>query len=73
MANRVAGLHSQMFRYGIHRQIVETSPAQLLFRQGGIERPRQRALNDQELGALLASVNEVTKRAKHTGIAIVRL
>jgi transposase len=30
MANRVAGLLSQMFRYGIHRQIVETSPVQLL-------------------------------------------
>jgi integrase len=70
MANRVAGLLSQMFRYGIHRQIVETSPVQLLFRPGGTERPRQRALDDKELGALLASVNEVTKRAKRTGIAI---
>ena len=70
MANRVAGLLSQMFRYGIHRQIVETSPVQLLFRPGGTERPRQRALDDQELAALLANVDEVTKRAKRTGIAI---
>src|SRR5271168_5331433 len=42
MANRVAGLLSQLFRYGIHRQIVESSPVQLLFRPGGTERPRQR-------------------------------
>jgi integrase len=70
MANRVAGLLSQMFRYGIHRQIVESSPVQLLFRPGGTERPRQRALDDEELAALLANVDEVTKRAKRTGIAI---
>jgi integrase len=70
MANRVAGLLSQMFRYGIHRQIVETSPVQLLFRPGGTERPRQRALDDQELASLLDNVDEATKRAKRTGIAI---
>ena len=70
MANRVAGLLSQMFRYGIHRQIVESSPVQLLFRPGGTERPRQRALDDEELATLLANVDEVTKRAKRTGIAI---
>jgi integrase len=70
MANRVAGLLSQLFRYGIHRQIVESSPVQLLFRPGGTERPRQRALDDEELAALLANVDEVTKRSRHTGIAI---
>jgi integrase len=70
MANRVAGLLSQLFRYGIHRQVVESSPVQLLFRPGGIERPRQRAFDDGELAALLANVEEVTKRAKRTGIAI---
>jgi integrase len=70
MANRVAGLLSQMFRYGIHRQIVESSPVQLLFRPGGTERPRQRALDEQELAALLANVDEVTKRAKRTGTVI---
>lgn len=70
MANRVAGLLSQMFRFGIHRQIVETSPVQLLFRPGGTERPKQRALDDAELAALLANVDEVTKRAPRTGIAI---
>ena len=70
MANRVAGLLSQLFRYGIHRQIVESSPVQLLFRPGGTERPRQRTLDNEELAALLANLDEVTKRAKRTGIAI---
>jgi integrase len=70
MANRVAGLLSQLFRYGIHRQVVESSPVQLLFRPGGTERPRQRVLDDEELGAVLANLDEVTKRAKRTGIAI---
>lgn len=70
MANRVAGLLSQLFRYGIHRQVVESSPVQLLFRPGGTERPRQRALDDGELAALLVNLDEVTKRAKRTGIAI---
>jgi len=44
MANRVAGLLSQLFRYGIHRQVVEFSPVQLLFRPGGTERPAAKAL-----------------------------
>ena len=70
MANRVAGLLSQLFRYGIHRQVVESSPVQLLFRPGGTERPRQRTLDDEELTALLANIDEITKRARRTGIAI---
>jgi integrase len=70
MANRVGGIISQMFRFGIHRQIVETSPVQLLFRPGGTERPRQRAFDDEELAAMLSNIDDVTKRAKRTGIAI---
>ena len=73
MANRVAGLLSQLFRCGVHRQVLESSPVQLLFRPGGTERPRQRALDDQELAALLAHSDEVTKRARRTGIAIRRI
>jgi hypothetical protein len=37
MANRVAGILSQMFRFGIHRAIVEATPVQLLYRPGGGE------------------------------------
>lgn len=53
MANRVAAVLTQMFKYAIHRRIVEASPVQLLFRPGGKEAPRERALSDDELRALL--------------------
>ncbi len=42
MANRVAGLLSQMFRFGVHRALVDQSPVQLLYRPGGKEKPRER-------------------------------
>ena len=45
MANRVAGLLSQMFRFGVHRDLVEASPVQLLYRPGGKERPKDRTLS----------------------------
>lgn len=54
MANRVAGLLSQMFRYGVHRALVDESPVQLLYRPGGKEKPRERALTDDEVKAFLA-------------------
>jgi hypothetical protein len=41
MANRVAGVLSQMFRFGIHRSIVETTPVQLLYRPGGGRNPER--------------------------------
>jgi len=53
MANRVAALLAQMFKFGVHRSIVEASPVQLLYRPGGKEKPRQRVLTDAELKALL--------------------
>ena len=56
MANRGAGILSQMFRYGVHRAIVDASPVQLLYRPGGKEKPRERALSEAELGAFLANL-----------------
>jgi hypothetical protein len=35
MANRTADILWAMFKYGIHRTIVENSPLQLLFRPDG--------------------------------------
>ena len=35
MANRAAKILRQMFKYGIHRAIVEQSPVNLLFNPGG--------------------------------------
>ena len=52
-ANRAASLVSQLFRFGIHRRIVTTSPVQLLYRPGGKEKPRERVLSDEELAAFL--------------------
>lgn len=52
-ANRTAALLGQLFKFGIHRAIVETTPVQLLMRPGGKEKPKQRTLSDGELKALL--------------------
>jgi integrase len=59
MANRVAALLSQMFRFGVHRDLVEASPVQLLYRPGGKERPKDRTLSDTEIKALLANLDDV--------------
>ena len=61
MANRGAGILSQMFRFGVHRAIVEASPVQLLYRPGGKEKPRERALTEAELGAFLANLEEAMR------------
>jgi integrase len=61
MANRVAGLLSQMFRFGIHRAIVETSPVQLLYRPGGKEKPRSRVLSEEELKSFLRNLEDACR------------
>jgi integrase len=53
MANRTGDIVSQMFLYGVHRDIVESSPVQLLFNPGGTESSRTRHLSDHELTILL--------------------
>lgn len=61
MANRTAAVLSQMFRFGIHRRIVPTSPVQLLYRPGGKEKPRERTLTDAELAAFLKDPRAATR------------
>jgi integrase len=61
MANRVAGILSQMFRFGIHRAIVETSPVQLLYRPGGREKPRTRAFSEIELKAFIKHLDDACR------------
>lgn len=65
-ANRVAALLTQLFKFGIHRGIVDTSPVMLLYRPGGKEKPRERALSDKELAAFLKE-EDLTKtdRLRH--------
>jgi integrase len=61
MANRTAGIIGQMFLYGVHRAIVESSPVQLLYDPGGKEEPRSRCLTDEELKALLKDPKVATR------------
>jgi integrase len=70
MANRTAAILGQMFKFAIQRRYVDSSPVQLLYAPGGKEKPRDRALDDAELGALLRSLDEVFIRAPTTAIAI---
>jgi integrase len=72
MSNRVHSLLKQLFKYGVHRQIIEVSPVQLLYLPGGQEKPRSRSLNDLELAALLANIDDVMSRAPRT-VATIRL
>ena len=61
MANRVAGILSQMFRFGIHRAILETTPVQRLYRPGGKEKPRARVLSEEELKAFLRNLDDACR------------
>ncbi len=70
MANRTAAILTQMFKFGIQRRHVEASPVQLLFPPGGREKPRDRALGDDELAALLGCLDAVMIRAPQTASAI---
>lgn len=58
MANRTASLLGQMFKYGIHRAIVDDSPVRLLFRPGGKEKSRRRVLSEMELIAFMNRLND---------------
>jgi integrase len=49
MANRVAALLSQMFRFGVERGILDGSPLIALPRPGGSEKKRTRILNEREI------------------------
>lgn len=61
MANRIAGLLAQMFKFGIHRAIVENSPVMLLYRPGGKEKPRARALSEEELEAFVLYLDDACR------------
>jgi len=73
MANRVAALLGQLFKFGIQRRIVAATPVQLLYRPGGKERPRQRVLTDDELRAFLAAPMECTRYPKLAHVMLILL
>jgi hypothetical protein len=70
MANRVATTLAQMFKFALHRSTIETSPVQLLSRPGGPERPRERVLEEMELGALLRNIDRLLKQAPRSALML---
>ena len=64
MANRTAGLLGQLFKFGIHRAIVDDSPVKLLYRPGGKEKPRERAFSEAELKAFLGNLDDACRFQK---------
>jgi integrase len=72
-ANRTAALLGQMFKFGIHRRIVTSTPVQLLYRPGGTEKPRERALTDDELKAFLKNPKDATRfeRLAHAMVVLL--
>jgi integrase len=64
MANRTAGLIGQLFKFGIHRAVVDDSPVKLLYRPGGREKPRDRAFSDEELKAFLVNLDDACRYQK---------
>jgi integrase len=73
MANRTAALLSQLFRFGIHRHIVKTTPVQLLYRPGGKEKPRERTLTEHELRIFLADPQACTRYERLSHVLLVLL
>ncbi len=54
MANRTAAILDQMFRFGVHRSIVSSSPVKLLFAPGGKERPEGSSAQRGRIAPLFA-------------------
>lgn len=73
MANRIAGLLGQLFKFGIHRAIVDDTPVRLLMRPGGKERPRSRVLSDEELRIFLADPTAGTRFPRLAQVMLILL
>jgi integrase len=73
MANRTAGILGQMFKFGVHRAIIEATPVQLLYRPGGKEVARSRCLTDDELKALLADPKKATRFERLSHVILILL
>lgn len=73
MANHVAGVLAQLFRFGIHRKIVTQTPVQLLMRPGGKQRPRRRVLSDKELWIFLDDPFACTRQQRLARVMVILL
>lgn len=73
MANRTADILGQMFKYGVHRSIVDDSPVKLLFKPGGKEKSRKRVLNQTELTVFVTKLDEACRSEQKRHILMVLL
>lgn len=73
MANRTADIVGQMFKYGLHRAIVDDSPVKLLFKPGGKEKSRKRVLSQTELTAFVTRLDEAPRSEQKRRILMVLL
>lgn len=73
MANRTADIIAQMFKFGIHREIVEDSPVKLLFKPGGKEKTRKRVLDNRELVVFVQGLPYVCRSRQKASLLRVLL
>jgi integrase len=73
MANRTAAVLGQLFKFGIHREILDDSPVKLLMRPGGKEKARQRVLSDLELAAFLKDPLACTRQHRLSHVITILL
>jgi integrase len=73
MANRTADILGQMFKYGVHRSILDDSPVKLLFKPGGKEKSRKRVLSQTELTAFVTKLDEACRSEQKRHVLMVLL
>lgn len=73
MANRVAATMAQLFMFGIQRAIVDDSPVKLLFKPGGKEKPRKRALAENELIMFIQNIDKACRSRRKARVLMVLL
>jgi integrase len=73
MANRTAAVLGQLFKFGIHRRIIATTPVQLLYQPGGKEKPRERTLTDAELTVFLKDPTACTRYERLSHVLTILL
>jgi integrase len=72
-ANRTATMLGHMFRFAIHRSILENSPVQLLYKPGGKEERRKRVLSESELRSFLRNIRNICRTERRARVLMVLL
>ena len=72
-ANRTATMLGHMFRYAIHRSILENSPVQLLYKPGGKEQRRKRVLTEAELRSFVRNIRTICRAERRARVLMVLL